>query len=262
MKKKTFEEWYTDVFGGHITKSQATDELDVAYQYYCNVVQLKNENEKLKFLASLQRGNKGVCLEIDGKDMTDVYNLQQQLNEKDIIISFLKKELAHKMSYRQVMKRQYRKLRQQMDSDNERHTKAYADLVIENARLKHIVQHDCIEWHDMEKNPNDFPPKDPEHCGFSITVITDDGGTAYANLEQERWCTSRPIKAWFKIPHYLTFKCNGVVWFNCEKCGKSAEIEIKISDYDTEKDKQFCECGGKMNRVIEWQGWAKASGEG
>lgn len=50
--------------------------------------------------------------------------------------------------------------------------------------------------------------------------------------------------------------------FKYNICGKSAEIDIKISDYDTEKDKQFCECGGKMNRVIEWQGWAKASGEG
>lgn len=44
--------------------------------------------------------------------------------------------------------------------------------------------------------------------------------------------------------------------FNCEKCGKSAEIEIKISNYDNEKDKQFCNCGGKMKRVIEWQGGA------
>lgn len=132
-------------------------------------------------------------------------------SNQDAVISFLKKELAHKMSYRQVMKRQYRELKQSMVADNERHTKAYAELVIENARLKHIVQHDCIEWHDMEKNPNDFPPKDPEHCGFSITVMTDDGGTAYANLEQKRWCTSRPIKAWFKIPHYLTFKYDGVV---------------------------------------------------
>ncbi len=44
--------------------------------------------------------------------------------------------------------------------------------------------------------------------------------------------------------------------FNCEKCGKSAEIDIKISDYDSEKGKQFCECGGKMHRVIEWQGGA------
>lgn len=175
------------------------------------IERLEKENKRLQHELAFTRGQKGICLEIDGKDMTDVYNLQQQLNEKNIIINFLKKELAHKMSYRQVMKRQYRELKQSMVADNERHTKVYTELVIENARLKHIVQHDCIEWHDMEKNPNDFPPKDPEHCGFSITVMTDDGGTAYANLEQKRWCTSRPIKAWFKIPHYLTFKYNGVV---------------------------------------------------
>lgn len=44
--------------------------------------------------------------------------------------------------------------------------------------------------------------------------------------------------------------------FTCENCGKSAEIDIKLADYDSEKDKQFCECGGKMKRIIEWQGGA------
>ena len=56
-------------------------------------------------------------------------------------ISFLKKELAHKMSYRQVMKRQYRELKQQMKSDNERHSKVYAELVVENAKLRHFNGH-------------------------------------------------------------------------------------------------------------------------
>lgn len=137
--------------------------------------------------------------------------LKRELAEKDVIINFLKKELIHKTSFRHVMKRQYRELKQQMNSDNERHTKMYADLVIENAKLKHFTQHNCIEWHDMNQNPEDFPPKDPERLGFSITVVTDDGGTAYANLEQKRWCTSRPIKAWYKSPNYLTFKYNGVI---------------------------------------------------
>ena len=36
------------------------------------------------------------------------------------------------------MKRQYRELKQQMKSDNERHSKAYAELVIENAKLRHF----------------------------------------------------------------------------------------------------------------------------
>lgn len=132
-------------------------------------------------------------------------------SEQQAVIKFLKKELIHKTCYRQVMKRQYRELKQQMKADNERHTQSYSELVTENARLKHIARYNCIEWHDMEKNPDDFPPKDPEHYGFSISVMCDDGGTAYANLDEKRWCTSRTIKAWFKIPKYLTFKYDGVV---------------------------------------------------
>ena len=77
---------------------------------------LKRENESLRHKLSLIRGSKGICLEIDGKDMTDVYRLQQEIMEKDTVIKFLKKELQKKMSYRQVMKRQYRKLRQKYDA--------------------------------------------------------------------------------------------------------------------------------------------------
>ena len=107
----------------------------------CKIQNLEKENKRLQHELAFTRGQKGICLEIDGKDMTDVYYLQQQLNEKDIIISFLKKELAHKMSYRQVMKRQYRELKQQMKSDNERHSKVYAELVAENAKLRHFDGH-------------------------------------------------------------------------------------------------------------------------
>ena len=77
---------------------------------------LKRENESLRHELSLIRGSKGICLKIDGKDMTDVYRLQQEIMEKDTVIKFLKKELQKKMSYRQVMKRQYRKLRQKYDA--------------------------------------------------------------------------------------------------------------------------------------------------
>jgi len=240
MGIKTFEEWkakYDDeivnvatVFFNYergVDTRTCYDELEwllrkafISGQNHCNcshtdnskvIERLEKENKRLLHELELIRGQKGICLEIDGKNMTDVYNLQQMLNEKDIIINFLKKELAHKMSYRQTMKKQYRELKQSMMADNERHTKAYAKLVAENAKLRHIAEHYCIEWHNMELNPDDFPPEDPEHCGFSITVMADDGGTAYANLEQKRWCTSRPIKAWFKIPRYLTFKYDGVV---------------------------------------------------
>ncbi len=50
--------------------------------------------------------------------------------------------------------------------------------------------------------------------------------------------------------------------FKCDICGKSAEIDIKLADYDSEKDKQVCECGGKLSRIIEWQGQAVGSGDG
>lgn len=50
--------------------------------------------------------------------------------------------------------------------------------------------------------------------------------------------------------------------FRCEICRKIAEIDIKLADYDTEKENQICACGGKMKRVIEWHGYAKGSGAG
>ena len=47
--------------------------------------------------------------------------------------------------------------------------------------------------------------------------------------------------------------------FKCEKCGKVQEVEIAIKDYDKEKDKQKCSCGGKLKRVIEWSGIAEST---
>ena len=51
--------------------------------------------------------------------------------------------------------------------------------------------------------------------------------------------------------------------FQCTECKCEEEKEIAIKDYDEEKEKQVCSsCGGKMQRVIEWEGFAKGSGEG
>ena len=50
--------------------------------------------------------------------------------------------------------------------------------------------------------------------------------------------------------------------FECSDCGKVQEVEIAIKDYDKEKDKQECSCGGKLKRVIEWNGIAEGSGAG
>lgn len=51
--------------------------------------------------------------------------------------------------------------------------------------------------------------------------------------------------------------------FCCRKCKKNYEIDIKMADYDKEKNNQKCpECNEKLDRVIEWQGVASGAGEG
>ena len=50
--------------------------------------------------------------------------------------------------------------------------------------------------------------------------------------------------------------------FKCSNCGKAQEVEIAIKDYDKEKENQKCTCGGKMERVIEWEGIATGEGQG
>lgn len=43
--------------------------------------------------------------------------------------------------------------------------------------------------------------------------------------------------------------------FVCPHCKRTYQREIKMSDYDTEKDKQFCDDDKtKLERVIEWNG--------
>ena len=49
--------------------------------------------------------------------------------------------------------------------------------------------------------------------------------------------------------------------FRYQKCKKLHEIDIKMADYDKEKNNQVCpECNGKMQRVIEWEGLASHRG--
>lgn len=51
--------------------------------------------------------------------------------------------------------------------------------------------------------------------------------------------------------------------FRCQKCNKLHQVDIKMADYDKEKNNQKCpECNGKMDRVIEWHGVAIGSGSG
>ena len=47
--------------------------------------------------------------------------------------------------------------------------------------------------------------------------------------------------------------------FSCTKCNKKENRDIPINKYDTEKNKQICSCGAKMQRVIEWAGIAESS---
>ena len=48
--------------------------------------------------------------------------------------------------------------------------------------------------------------------------------------------------------------------FKCKKCHKQHDIDIKMADYDKEKNYQVCPaCNGKLERVIEWQEIATSS---
>ena len=47
--------------------------------------------------------------------------------------------------------------------------------------------------------------------------------------------------------------------YSCPKCHKKENRDIPINKYDTEKNKQICSCGAKMQRVIEWSGIAESS---
>ena len=51
--------------------------------------------------------------------------------------------------------------------------------------------------------------------------------------------------------------------FRCQKCKKLHQVDIKMADYDKEKDNQVCpDCKGRMDRVIEWEGIATGNGAG
>ena len=49
--------------------------------------------------------------------------------------------------------------------------------------------------------------------------------------------------------------------FRCKRCGKDEYRDINIDSYMEVKDKQRCiECGGKMERILEWNGPAQNLG--
>lgn len=51
--------------------------------------------------------------------------------------------------------------------------------------------------------------------------------------------------------------------FRCNVCNRTFDIDIPMSDYDNQKDKQICPvCYAVLKRVIEWEGIATATGDG
>ena len=51
--------------------------------------------------------------------------------------------------------------------------------------------------------------------------------------------------------------------FRCLECDCEENKEIPIAEYDKKKKEQVCSnCGGDMERVIEWTGIAKGEGQG
>lgn len=42
--------------------------------------------------------------------------------------------------------------------------------------------------------------------------------------------------------------------FKCEVCEKEVELNIPMDEYSEVKDKQTCDCGGKLTRIQGWQG--------
>ena len=65
---------------------------------------------------------------------------RKEIKEKDIIINFLKKELIHKTAYKNVMKRQYRELREKYDAVKPR-VEYQRDL-----KLHKFAWFDVTEW--------------------------------------------------------------------------------------------------------------------
>lgn len=52
--------------------------------------------------------------------------------------------------------------------------------------------------------------------------------------------------------------------YKCINCGKEYFVDIPISKYEEEKDKQFCSCGKKLTRyfsscnfILKGHGWAR-----
>lgn len=76
-----------------------------------------------------------------------------------------------------------------MDSDNERHTKMYAELV---------TKKQSVTWHRLEENPKDLPRNEGWVC-------SQDGLPCWYDIANDQWidCEGTQIKttAWCDMPH-------------------------------------------------------------
>lgn len=96
------------------------DMIKLSHGYSSRVPYPKNELEFKEMIANAYLA--GTELMVDfylkhriGMEDNFIY-ANRELNERDVIINFLKKELQKKTYCRQVMKRQYRELKQKYDA--------------------------------------------------------------------------------------------------------------------------------------------------
>lgn len=78
-----------------------------------------SEGKETQVIIEEEKFGQGQCYaycEVDGVNLVSTEALQKEVCKQQVIIEFLKKELIKKTSYRQVMKRQYRELKQKYDA--------------------------------------------------------------------------------------------------------------------------------------------------
>lgn len=127
----------------------------------------------------------GVCIE-EYCRLAWEHGAFREKTKAESIINFLKKEVMHKASFKNVLKRDNRELKDKLKS-----------------LKKTRKQVQKIKWHDV----NELPPRDRKGF-FSITVLTDTEELAYYDYEYNEWIREysdtvlEPPNAWCKIPKY------------------------------------------------------------
>lgn len=82
-----------------------------------------SEGKETQVIIEEEKFGKGQCYaycEIDGVNLVSTEALQKEVYKQQAIIEFLKKELIHKTSFKNVMKRQYKELQQKCKAQEEK----------------------------------------------------------------------------------------------------------------------------------------------